>query len=75
MGNAGCAEHDRLMRNALEQLKKLNELTKQQFEILEAGYYEQFMKIDREVELALGEKERRIGSLRQYDEEHGCQSM
>jgi hypothetical protein len=72
MPEKGCAEHFRLMEHAHEQLQKLNELTGKQLEIFDSGNHEQFMKIDREVEIALGEKERRIGALRQHDEEHGC---
>jgi hypothetical protein len=30
------------------------------------------MQLDRELELAIGEKERLFGALRQHREEHGC---
>ena len=72
MPRKGCAEHDRLFKEAHEHLMKLNLLTGRQLEVFDSGDNDAFMKIDREVELALGEKERRIGALRQHDEEHGC---
>jgi hypothetical protein len=33
----------------------------------------EFMKIDKELENTVGEKERAIGALRQHAEEQGCQ--
>jgi hypothetical protein len=74
MANVACEEHDRLNLEAHTHLKKLQELVNQQIDAFESGAHERFMAIDKEVENALGEKERRIGELRQHDEEHGCQS-
>jgi hypothetical protein len=75
MANDRCVEHDRLTKEAHEQLRKLNELTTRQLEAFDSGDRARFMKVDQQVELALGEKERRIGALRQHDDEHGCQGQ
>lgn len=68
-----CAEHDQLAARAHACLEKLHQLTREQLESLEAGEDQRFMRIDREVETTLGEKERAIGALRHHDEAHGCQ--
>ena len=73
MSDRVCAEHEKLTKQAHDHLKKLHELVEQQLGAFDSGENERFLKIDKEVELALGEKERRIGALRQHDEEHGCQ--
>lgn len=73
MPEKGCAQHDRLAKDAYAQLKKLHDLTAKQMEVFDSGNDELFRKYDRELENEVGEKERMIGRLRQHDEEHGCQ--
>ena len=54
-------------------LKKLAETTTLQLEIFRSNKPDGFMRVDKELELLVGEKERRIGALRQHVEEHQCQ--
>lgn len=68
-----CAEHDNLVAKAHAVLEKLHNLTREQLESFQAGEDERFMRLDRELENTVGEKERAIGALRQHDEAHGCQ--
>jgi hypothetical protein len=74
MRKEACEVHDRLTAEAHAQLKKLSQLVGKQVQAFEVSDHDKFMRYDKELENALGEKERRIGALRQHDEEHGCQN-
>jgi hypothetical protein len=70
-----CDKHDELSHRAQDVLQRIHKLTaKQKLIIAGSGVSERFLCMDRELELAMGEKERAIGALREHDEEHGCQA-
>jgi hypothetical protein len=68
-----CLEYERLEDEVDKSLKKLGELTTLQLEIFRSKNYDSFMRLDKDLELAVGEKERTIGALRQHAKEHKCQ--
>ena len=69
-----CDKHDELLHLAQDVLQRIHELTaKQKLTVAENGVSERFLGMDKELELAMGEKERSIGALREHDMEHGCQ--
>jgi hypothetical protein len=70
---ANCPEYDRLAAAVDQILKNLSEKTSVHLELFRSKQHEKFMRLDKELELLVGEKERSIGSLRQHAKEHGCQ--
>ena len=70
-----CAEYDRLSSEVAQLLTKLSQLTMQQADLLQRGDLKSCKKLDREVELTLGEKERGIGALGQHMTDHKCQEQ
>jgi hypothetical protein len=71
---SGCAEYDRLSSQLDEILKKLVDTTTLQLEIFRSRKPGDFMRVDKELELLVGEKERSIGAIRQHADEHKCQA-
>jgi hypothetical protein len=71
---SGCLEYDRLSSQLDEILKKLADTTTLQLEIFRSRKPGDFMRVDKELELLVGEKERRIGAIRQHADEHKCQA-
>jgi hypothetical protein len=69
-----CPEYDRLSSQVEEMLQKLVDTVTLQLEIFRSKKPGEFMRVDKELELLVGEKERRIGALRQHAGEHKCQS-
>jgi len=68
-----CLEYERLEAEVDKSLKKLGELTTLQLEIFRSRNSDSFMRMDKDLELAVGEKERTIGcALRQHAKEHKC---
>ncbi len=67
-----CMEYARLEKEVTDILQKLKELATHQLEAFHANRHGSFMKLDKELENVLGEKERRVGALRQHAAEHGC---
>jgi hypothetical protein len=68
-----CPEYDRLSSQVEEMLQKLVDTVTLQLEIFRSKKPGEFMRVDKELELMVGEKERRIGALRQHADEHKCQ--
>jgi hypothetical protein len=68
-----CPEYEKLSSRVDEMLKKLVDTTSLQLEIFRSKKPGEFMRVDKELELLVGEKERRIGALRQHVDEHHCQ--
>lgn len=68
-----CDKHDELLKNAQKVLEKIRDLTMKQVPCIVDGVSQRFLQMDRELELAMGEKERAVGALREHDEEHRCQ--
>ena len=70
-----CEKHEELLNHAKGVLQRINEITaKQKVTVDDSGVSERFMRLDKELELAMGEKERFVGALREHDVEHGCQT-
>jgi hypothetical protein len=67
-----CPQADRLQNEVQIILQKLTELTSAQLRAFQQRDNAGFMRLDRELELTVGEKERLIGSLRQHVREHRC---
>jgi hypothetical protein len=72
MTDAKCEEYDRLQKDVEAILEKLREVTTLQLEVFRSRNQPEFIQLDKELELTVGEKERRIGALRQHAAEHRC---
>lgn len=70
---SNCAEYDRLTSCVENVLGNLAQLTTLILDLFRAGDFSACRKLDKELELTIGEKERSIGSLRQHMKEHNCQ--
>jgi len=68
-----CEKHDRLLAEVRQILEHLVKLTRSQSEAFQRDDRGEFKRLDRELELAVGEKERRVGALREHESEHRCQ--
>ena len=53
-------------------LLRLSELARKEAGLIGARDEGEWMAVDREIELDLGEKERSLGALREHQKEHGC---
>jgi hypothetical protein len=69
-----CPEYDQLSSKLDDILKKLADTTTLQLEIFRSRKPGDFMRVDKELELLVGEKERSIGAIRQHADEHKCQA-
>lgn len=70
-----CPEYDRLQKEVEEHLQKITDLTTAQLHAFQENEQSKFMRLDKKLENAMGEKERRIGAARQHAKEHGCQHI
>ena len=66
-------EYDRLAADVDEVLAQLAATTTFQLEVFREKNPSDFTRLDKELELLMGEKERRIGAMRQHAGEHKCQ--
>ena len=67
-----CAAREALQVEASEILQHLIDLTKHQIIALAANDQQTLMRLDKQLELVFGEKERSFGALREHTKEHGC---
>lgn len=67
-----CAEYNELTKNVELVLERIAEIARKQRYALDTGNRAEFTRLDRELELALGEKERAIGAMTQHGRDHGC---
>jgi hypothetical protein len=67
-----CARQQQLMDEAQSCLVRIADLARAEAEALTNGTENIAMEIDRQIEHAIGEKERAIGALREHRKEHGC---
>ena len=67
-----CPELARLESEVENVLGNLAQTTTLQLELFRAGDMGNWKRLDKELELTVGEKERTIGALRQHIREHGC---
>lgn len=68
-----CKEHDALQAAVVEILQKLLAIATEQLRAFQEDDRIRFKALDEALELAVGEKERRIGAVRQHEADHGCQ--
>jgi ElaB/YqjD/DUF883 family membrane-anchored ribosome-binding protein len=74
MTNQSCPEYDRLHDEVTEVLRKVAEIATAQVETFRAKDRESFTKLDKELELTVGQKERTIGGFSQHCKDHNCAS-
>ena len=67
-----CPIRNELTTKAETVLKKISELLQGQIVALAENDQNTLLKLDKELELAFGDKERTFGALRQHKTEHGC---
>ena len=67
-----CPEYIRLEAAVSNVLSRLANVATIQAERFRLGDESEFVRLDKEIELIVGEKERAIGALRQHSKEHRC---
>lgn len=73
--DARCAEYARLQSQVTAALQLLADLTSAQLEAFQSHNQELFMRLDKDLENAVGLKEWAIGAMREHAREHGCQPI
>lgn len=69
---ANCSEYDRLHNEVESTLGNLAQVSTLLLELFRAKDLAGVRRLDKELELTVGEKERSIGALRQHVKEHKC---
>lgn len=69
---AGCPEYDRLSTEVENILGNLAQVTTLLLELFRSKDLNGVHRLDKQLELTVGEKERCIGALRQHIKEHNC---
>ena len=72
MSEPKCPEYVRLRSEVENVLGNLAQVVTLQLELFRADDMSNWKGLDKELELTVGEKERRIGALRQHIREHKC---
>jgi hypothetical protein len=67
-----CQEFERIRAHVETVLSKLAQVSTLLLELFRANDLSGVHRLDKELELAVGEKERSIGALRQHVKEHNC---
>jgi hypothetical protein len=67
-----CDKQNELRQAATAILQQIDALTQQQLDAMRQGDDVRLMKLDKQLELVFGEKERAFGALHQHRDEHGC---
>ncbi len=67
-----CPEYTRLESAVTDVLLRLANVATVQAEMFRSGNDSEFVRLDKQIELIVGEKERAIGALRQHSKEHRC---
>ena len=67
-----CEHNEQLSKEAEAILAKVASLTKAQLAAFLDNDQAQLMQLDKELELAVGAKERCLGALREHQREHNC---
>jgi hypothetical protein len=65
-----CTQCERLHGEVQEVLARITQLTTAQLSAFRSDDNAAFMRLDKELEIAMGAKERAIGALRQHEREH-----
>lgn len=74
MASEQCPEHEQLQGAVLEMLQKIAAIVTEQLRALQENDRTRFRALDKALEQAVGEKERRIGAMQQHETDHRCQS-
>jgi len=69
---SNCPEYDRLHAEVENVLGNLAQVTTTLLELFRSKDLAGVHRLDKELELTVGEKERAIGALRQHIKEHKC---
>ena len=67
-----CARQQELNEEVQRHLKRIAELAHAEVDALQDRHTNLWLKLDKEIELEIGEKERCIGALNEHRREHGC---
>jgi hypothetical protein len=67
-----CSTRDQLIVEAARTLDKIIELSDKLLDALQAVPPESLVGLDKDLENAMGAKERALGALAQHRNEHGC---
>jgi hypothetical protein len=70
---SSCPEYDRLSADVQKILDDLGETVSFLTEVFRAKNDQSFRRLDKQLELLVGEKERAVGALRQHVKDHGCE--
>jgi hypothetical protein len=70
-----CPELVRLQAAVENVLGNLAQVTTLQLEIFRSGKLDDWKRVDEQLELTVGEKERSIGALRRHIKEHNCLNL
>ena len=70
---ARCAKHDELFARVQANLDRLADLSRSAAEAFREGDRSEFSRLDREIEKLTSDKQRRIGALREHENDHRCQ--
>jgi hypothetical protein len=65
-----CTQCERLHGEVQDVLARITQLTTAQLSAFRSDDNAAFMRLDKELEIAMGAKERAIGALRQHEREH-----
>ncbi|HXU49905.1 MAG TPA: hypothetical protein VN727_12735 [Candidatus Binatia bacterium] len=68
-----CKEYAILAAQVTTILEHVSELTRRQLKLFKNKTKTEFMRLDKDMENAMGKKERCIGALRQHEADHHCQ--
>ena len=69
---ARCAQYDELAANVRNAMTEIVRLTTVQLEAFQRGDWAEMMRADKELENAVGRKERSIGAFQEHKQTHGC---
>jgi hypothetical protein len=67
-----CTQRQELQQACTQILDRIRALSGESIQALQTNNGERLRELDRELELAIGEKERTFGALWQHTAEHGC---
>jgi hypothetical protein len=67
-----CAEYSRLEHEVEFTLRQVKEITTAQLDAFQSHDQDTVMRLDKELEKAMGRKERSLGALRQHAKDHKC---
>lgn len=75
MSGTQCSEYGQLQAAVLEMREKVVAIVTAQLRAFQEGNQTNFAALDKALETAIGEKERRIGAMQQHAIDHKCQAF